>query len=443
MADNNTTTEPKKIEASEGVVDSGGTVVGLSKTKKIGIAVVMVVTTIIAVYFVVVPSEEEKGKKGKPKKEAIERALKSANNAATQATPEEERPGLPLQLPELPTLAIPEPPKPPAPPPSAGPEEAFNPFDFGRKPTEAPKEGKEGAPPLAPPMPQVGIPAPPAPPPLAVPAPEPIGGLSDKQRQERRAGSIFAFGGAAKSGEKEGKLPAKANVALTSPLERTSAAQVKNSYYGDKNYMILQGKMIEIVLETAINTDLKGLLRGVVSRDVFAESGRNILIPAGSRAIGTYSASLESGQSRVAVVWTRIIRPDGIDVVLEMPATDRLGRSGVSGEVDYHFPEIMRNSLLLSLLTIASGVILTEIFDNNVVTQTVDTTTGSVTTASSAAYVETQGVMNDVLGDLRTSLDKTEKTTQTISVNSGTVVKAFVRQDIVFVGDTAFAYDGS
>jgi type IV secretory pathway VirB10-like protein len=126
-----------------------------------------------------------------------------------------------------------------------------------------------------------------------------------------------------------------------------------------------------------------------------------------------------------------------------MPSTDKQGRAGVSGEVDYHMAEVMRNALLVSMLTIASGVILTEIFNDNTVTQTVNTTDGAVTTASSAAYTETQGAIDDVLSKLRTSLDRTESTTQTIRIHSGTVVKAFVRQDVIFVGDTAFAYSAA
>lgn len=77
---------------------------------------------------------------------------------------------------------------------------------------------------------------------------------------------------------------------------------------------ITQGATIPGVLETALSSDLPGYTRAVVSRDVRSFDGKAVLIPRGSRLIGQYRSALSLGQSRVFVIWTRVIRPDGVSI---------------------------------------------------------------------------------------------------------------------------------
>jgi len=70
-----------------------------------------------------------------------------------------------------------------------------------------------------------------------------------------------------------------------SELQRTGNQQLATRV-GNLNYIVGEGKMIDAVLETAVNTDLKGKIRAIVSRDVYAESGNRVLVPKGSRLIG-------------------------------------------------------------------------------------------------------------------------------------------------------------
>ena len=88
--------------------------------------------------------------------------------------------------------------------------------------------------------------------------------------------------------------------------------RVKATKIGDLRRTIAQGRMIQATMESALNTDLPAPIRAIVSRDVYAEAGSVPLIPKGSRLIGNYNAKLDSGQTRVFVVWSRVIRPDGI-----------------------------------------------------------------------------------------------------------------------------------
>jgi type IV secretory pathway VirB10-like protein len=119
--------------------------------------------------------------------------------------------------------------------------------------------------------------------------------------------------------------------------------------------VVPQGAVVAAVLETAINSDLPGYVRAVVSRDVAGFDGRKILIPRGSRLIGQYRSGLTAGQSRAFVVWQRLIRPDGVSVLLGSPATDSLGRAGLGGQVDSHFLKRFGSAMLLSVVDAGLG----------------------------------------------------------------------------------------
>jgi type IV secretion system protein VirB10 len=119
---------------------------------------------------------------------------------------------------------------------------------------------------------------------------------------------------------------------------------------------VSQGTLIPAVLETAINSDLPGYVRAVVSQDVRSFDGSRVLIPRSSRLVGQYKSGLAAGQSRTYVLWSRLIRPDGVSVAIASPGTDEAGQSGLAGEVDGHFFKRFGSALLLSVVGAASAV---------------------------------------------------------------------------------------
>lgn len=119
---------------------------------------------------------------------------------------------------------------------------------------------------------------------------------------------------------------------------------------GDLSLTIPQGAVIPAVLETAIDSDLPGFTRAVVSRDVRSFDGARVLIPRGSRLIGQYRSATSLGQKRAFVIWSRVVRPDGVSVQIGSPGTDELGRGGLTGKVDRHFFTRFGGSILLSVL---------------------------------------------------------------------------------------------
>jgi type IV secretion system protein VirB10 len=114
--------------------------------------------------------------------------------------------------------------------------------------------------------------------------------------------------------------------------------------------LVAQGTMIRGVLETAINSDLPGMVRAQTLEDVWSFDGRRVLIPKGSRLIGEYRSGITRGQTRVFIVWTRMLRADGASVQLGSFGTDALGRSGMPGEVDNKYLERFGSAILLSVV---------------------------------------------------------------------------------------------
>ncbi|WP_298301318.1 TrbI/VirB10 family protein [uncultured Erythrobacter sp.] len=122
---------------------------------------------------------------------------------------------------------------------------------------------------------------------------------------------------------------------------------------------VTEGTMIPAILETAINTDVPGYVRAVVSQDVRSFDGTKVLVPRSSRLIGQYQSGVQQGQKRAYVIWTRLIRPDGASVNIASPAVGFDGTTGLAGDVNNHFFRRFGSAMLLSVIgglgTIASG----------------------------------------------------------------------------------------
>jgi type IV secretion system protein VirB10 len=113
---------------------------------------------------------------------------------------------------------------------------------------------------------------------------------------------------------------------------------------------VTEGTLIPAILETAINTDVPGYVRAVVSQDVKSFDGKRVLVPRSSRLIGQYQAGVQQGQKRAYVIWTRLIRPDGVSVNLASPAVGFDGTTGLEGDVNSHFFKRFGSGLLLSVV---------------------------------------------------------------------------------------------
>ena len=113
-----------------------------------------------------------------------------------------------------------------------------------------------------------------------------------------------------------------------------------------------KGTVIHAVLESALDSTRPGAVRAIVSRDVSSFDGSRVLIPKGSRLIGTYNEGIARGQKRALVQWTRLMLPEGKIMELDSPSADPLGRAGVEGKVNSHFFARFGDALMRSILDV-------------------------------------------------------------------------------------------
>ena len=179
----------------------------------------------------------------------------------------------------------------------------------------------------------------------------------------------------------------------------------------DPAHTVVQGAMIPAVLETALNSDLPGYARAIVSRDVRGFDGSSVVIPRGSRLIGQYKSGLASGQSRAFVVWTRLIRPDGVSIALGSPVMDESGQTGLGGKVDRHFLQRFGGAMLLSVVSALPSALIG---------------------GSSTALVINSG--SDATGAASQALSSDVRIAPTIRVPLGTPIQVFAARDLVFGG---------
>ncbi|WP_233991979.1 TrbI/VirB10 family protein [Porphyrobacter sp. AAP82] len=138
--------------------------------------------------------------------------------------------------------------------------------------------------------------------------------------------------------------------AFASSIGGVGGAPAQARAMANPSTTVTEGTLIPAILETAINTDVPGYVRAVVNQDVRSFDGKRVLVPRSSRLIGQYRAGVEQGQRRAYVIWTRLIRPDGVSVNLASPAVSFDGATGIEGDVNSHFFKRFGSGLLLSVV---------------------------------------------------------------------------------------------
>ncbi len=124
-------------------------------------------------------------------------------------------------------------------------------------------------------------------------------------------------------------------------------------------YQIMSGTLIPAVLITGIDTSLSGTIVAQVRSHVFdTVSGKHLLIPRGSKLIGEYESRVSTGQRRVLLAFSRIVRPDGTSILLgkNFYGVDGAGTAGIEGSVDNHWARIIGASTISAILSIGAGI---------------------------------------------------------------------------------------
>lgn len=208
--------------------------------------------------------------------------------------------------------------------------------------------------------------------------------LAAEQRSARESGVLMQLAGASQPqtaasapGDQVGPAPtasssAEANRLGLDPERDPNNQQRKLDFVdrrdatGDLNphaltpaaspYTLHAGSIIAASLITGLNSDLPGLVTAQVTENAYdTVTGRILLIPQGSRLIGSYDSVVAFGQSRALVVWQRIILPDGSSIRIDnVPATDMAGYAGLSDRIDRHTWQLLKGVALSTLLGVGT-----------------------------------------------------------------------------------------
>lgn len=188
-------------------------------------------------------------------------------------------------------------------------------------------------------------------------------------------------------------------------------------------YEVKAGWDIPATLEQGMNSDLPGDVRGVVRENVYdTVTGRYLMIPQGSRVIGSYNSRVTYGQRGLQVVWTRLIFPDGSSIDLGgLNGEDARGLSGFRDKVDNHYGKLFAIAALTSVF--AAGVELSQRQNS-----------GSVGVYGTPTINQTiSASVGQQIGQLGTTLAQKQLNVQpTVTIPIGYRFNIRVRKDLIF-----------
>ena len=215
---------------------------------------------------------------------------------------------------------------------------------------------------------------------------------------------------------KGNNLIADPNTAFLNQASTQDVEVAQASVLQHPNTLIAQGNLIIASLESAINSDLPGFIRAIVAEPVYSEDGSQVLVQPGSRLIGQYKSGMITGQSRVFIVWTRLITTKGVSVSLGSPGVDNLGVAGQGADyVDRHFWQMFGTASLLSI--IGAGASNVGVHPND---------------QYNASQSYRQAISQSFAQSANNSLQQNGTIAPTLHINQGQKISVFVAKDLDF-----------
>jgi type IV secretion system protein VirB10 len=196
----------------------------------------------------------------------------------------------------------------------------------------------------------------------------------------------------------------------------------KASVIQNPDMVITEGTVIPCTMQTAINSELPGLVTCVVPIDIRGSTGNVVLLDAGTKIVGQLQNGLLQGQNRVFVDWTRAETPDHVIVTLDSPGTDELGRGGLPGAVDNHFWERFGGALMLTLVQGGLDAATIEAAGNG----------NNNSTSNEAAVGFVYAAQSNGQSVANTALQNTINIPPTLTKNQGDTVALIVAHDLDF-----------
>lgn len=188
----------------------------------------------------------------------------------------------------------------------------------------------------------------------------------------------------------------------------------------DQNLILPKGRQADCVLTGRIIDEVPGFTSCVLAQNLYSDNGRVLLLERGSELTGEYGTTNQLGLERLFVTWTRLKTPEGIEIDLSSPGSDRLGTSGVPGHLDNRWGARIGAAFLLSFVKdITVAIINKQTQANSGATVSVQTAPGQNTLNASSALAEEV-------------IKQTIKVRPRLTINEGDRISIYVARDLDF-----------
>jgi type IV secretory pathway VirB10-like protein len=183
-------------------------------------------------------------------------------------------------------------------------------------------------------------------------------------------------------------------------------------------YLVYEGTILDTVLMNRLDGDAAGPIKVLVSAPVYSHDRQHLLIPDGTVVLGEARKIGATGigqQRRMAVIFHRLIMPDGYSVDLDLfHGLDQIGEEGLKDKVNNHYLQIFGTSIALGVIAGAGEI---------------EAGGGTISTSGSQAF--TTGASANVSQSATTVLDRFMQIPPTITIREGHRVKVYFTQDML------------
>ena len=192
-----------------------------------------------------------------------------------------------------------------------------------------------------------------------------------------------------------------------------AAPSILSSAAAGKTYILFEGTILESVLLTRLDGQFTGPVECLLTDDVYSHDRQHLLVPAGSKMLGESRKVDAFGQTRLAVLFHRLIMPDGFSLGLDQfKGLNQAGDAGLRDQVNNHYLRIFGVSLAIGALgaVAQSG------------------TAGPLT--ASGTDVMRQGFAQSTAQSSAQILNKFLNTLPTVTIREGHRVKVYLSGDL-------------
>jgi type IV secretory pathway VirB10-like protein len=226
------------------------------------------------------------------------------------------------------------------------------------------------------------------------------------------------YAAAMTGGEGSSFVPNRAAGEQAAPTAPKKVPEINLDSAVGQPYVIFEGAVLDTVLMNRLDGDAVGPVKVLVSNPFYSHDHQHVLIPEGTVVLGEAKKIGTAGfgqQRRMAVVFHRLIMPDGYSVDLDQfHGLDQIGEEGLKDKVNNHYLQIFGTSIALGVIAGAGEI---------------ESGGGTITTSGTQAF--TNGAAGSVSQTSTTILDRFMQIPPTITIREGHRVKIYFTQDML------------